>query len=72
MRDPQARKNLAVLSPSAFAAPRPIERQTWRLRVNEMGVQALREYPRLGLEFAPGDFAQDPRLQAMVWRRDRA
>lgn len=62
VRDPRARANLALLSCSAFAAPRPLERQTWRIRVAETGVQARREFPNLALDFSPRDFATDPRI----------
>lgn len=68
-RDPEARANLAVLSCSAFAGPTPIDRQTWRIRLGVNGALALREHPRLALEFGPASFAGDPRLQAMVWDR---
>ena len=35
-------------------------------------LQALREHPRLGLEFPPDSFATDPRLAGMAWARPRA
>lgn len=71
VRDPEAGANLAVLSCAAFAAPQPVERQTWRIRIGRTGAQALREHPRLGLEFGPDAFAPDPRLDGMVWDRPR-
>lgn len=72
VRDPGRGANLAVLSCRAFAAPLPVERQGWRIRIGPTGAQALREHPPLGLEFAPGAFAADPRLAAMRWERPRA
>ncbi len=72
VRDPDAGANLAVLCCRAFAVPQPVERQTWRIRIGRTGAQALREHPRLGLEFATGAFAPDPRLAGMVWERPRA
>lgn len=72
VRDPARRANLAVLTCRAFAAPQPVERQTWRIRIGPSGAQALREHPPLGLEFATDSFAPDPRLDGMVWDRPRA
>ncbi|NGQ91381.1 RES family NAD+ phosphorylase [Rhodobacter sp. HX-7-19] len=72
VRDPGGGANLAVLTCRAFAAPQPTDRQTWRIRIGPAGVQALREHPRLGLEFPPGSFATDPRLAGMAWARPRA
>ena len=70
VRDPRGGANLAVLACSVFAAPAPIDRQTWRIRIGRNGAQALREHPRLGLEFPPDAFA-DPRLDGMAWNRPR-
>jgi hypothetical protein len=69
VRDPLPRANLAVLTCAAFARPAPVDRQTWRIRIGRFGAQALREHPDLRLEFAPGSFAHDPRLQGMNWDR---
>jgi hypothetical protein len=62
VRDPEKGANLAILSCRAFARPDPVERQTWRIRVGEHGVQALCEFPRVAIEFAPSVFAADPRM----------
>lgn len=69
VRDPAGGNNLAVLTCTAFAAPRPIERQTWRLRLSASGVQALCEFPRMGLEFPQDAFAADPRIAKLNWNR---
>lgn len=69
VRDPDRRANLAVLSCRAFADAQPIERQTWRIRIGQSGAQALREHPRLGLDFGRDAFAPDPRLEGMAWER---
>ncbi|NNU80886.1 RES family NAD+ phosphorylase [Halovulum dunhuangense] len=69
VRDPERRANLAVLSCRAFAEAHPVERQTWRIRIGDTGAQALREHPRLGLDFARDAFSLDPRLGGMVWER---
>lgn len=71
VRDPEAGANLAVLTCAAFAAPQPVQRQTWRIRIGRTGAQALCEHPGLGLEFGPNAFAPDPRLDAMIWDRPR-
>lgn len=72
VRDAEGRANVAVLACRAFAAAHPVERQTWRIRIGGNGAQALREYPRLGLDFGRDAFAPDPRLRDMVWDRPRA
>lgn len=72
VRDSEARANLAVLRCAAFLEPQPVERQTWRIRIGRTGAQALREYPRLGLDFGCNAFAPDPRLIGMVWERPKA
>lgn len=72
VRDPAQGANLAVLTCTAFTAPQPADRQTWRIRIGPTGAQALREHPRLGLEFPTGSFAPDPRLDGMIWNRPRA
>lgn len=69
VRDPAGRNNLAVMTCRAFAAPRPIERQTWRLRLSANGVQALCEFPRMGVEFRRDAFAADPRIAKLNWNR---
>jgi hypothetical protein len=69
VRDTDRRANLAVLSCRAFAEAYPTERQTWRIRIGKSGAQALREHPRLGLDFGREAFAPDPRLEGMVWER---
>lgn len=72
VRDPKAGANLAVLSCKAFASPRPLERQSWWIRLSAAGAMALREHPKTGIDFARDSFLGDPRLAAMVWDRPRA
>ncbi len=72
VRDPARGTNIAVLTCRAFRSSAPLERQTWRIRINRTGAQAVREYPRLGIEFPPRSFGDDPRLAGMVWERQRA
>lgn len=68
VRDPGG-CNLALLVCAAFAEPRPIERQTWRMRLGPSGVQAICEFPSQGLEFSREAFTSDPRLAGMRWDR---
>lgn len=69
VRDPEHGANFAVLTCNAFRTATPVDRQTWRIRINRNGAQAVCEHPRLGLEFPPGSFADDARLVDMVWKR---
>ncbi|MEO1249575.1 MAG: RES family NAD+ phosphorylase, partial [Pseudomonadota bacterium] len=45
VRDRAGRANVAVLTCLAFARPEPIDRQTWRLRIGDLGAQAVCEFP---------------------------
>jgi hypothetical protein len=69
VRDPEHDRNLAVLSPSAFAAREPEKFETWRIRVGSQGAQVMREFPAERYQFDRNAFAADPRLVAMVWER---
>lgn len=69
VRDPRHRANLAVLTCHAFTRPRPVGRQTWRLRLGAGGVQAIREFPELAIEFDRNAFAADPRIASLNWER---
>ncbi|MCL6706360.1 RES family NAD+ phosphorylase [Pseudomonas sp. R2.Fl] len=62
VRDPAGGRNLALLKARGFAAPFPVERQTWRIRLGDLAVQALCEFPRRLVGFAVADFCGDPRL----------
>jgi hypothetical protein len=66
IRDPEGGSNLAILMRRVFAEPRPLERQTWRMRVSATGVQALCEFPRARVEFTRLTFSADPRI-AVMW-----
>lgn len=69
VRDPHAGANLALLTCLAFAEDRPIERQTWRIRLSPSGVQAICEFPETRISFDRTAFAADPRLAAFDWDR---
>ncbi|MBB4348306.1 MULTISPECIES: RES family NAD+ phosphorylase [Rhizobiaceae] len=66
VRDPEGGLNIALLMASAFAAPEPSERQTWRIRLSRAGVQAIRNHPLLRMGFSIADFADDPRIAAVI------
>ncbi|MBD9371430.1 RES family NAD+ phosphorylase [Rhizobium sp. ARZ01] len=63
VRDPESGANVALLSARAFAEPKPLERQTWRIRLSTHGVQAICEFPAMRIEFSCTDFGNDPRLE---------
>jgi RES domain len=68
-RDPHAGANLALLTCLAFAESRPIERQTWRIRLSASGIQAICEFPDLRIGFDRNAFGADPRIAAFDWKR---
>jgi hypothetical protein len=62
VRDPGRGRNIALLTAHAFSAREPVERQTWRIRLSSVGVQAICDFPRVRIGFSRADFAADPRL----------
>jgi hypothetical protein len=70
VRDPQHGINLALLACTAFAKPRPIAQQTWRIRLSEAGAQAVCEAPKSGITFDRKSFANDPRIARLRWERE--
>ena len=62
VRDPQHRRNVALLACSIFAKPKPVDRQTWVLFVTEYGISAACEFPRSKLGWERALFAGDRRL----------
>ncbi|WP_439631569.1 RES family NAD+ phosphorylase [Shinella sp.] len=62
VRDPAAGINMALLTATAFAQPKPVERQTWRIRLSALGVQALCDHPPRRIGFSREDFRADPRI----------
>jgi hypothetical protein len=69
VRDTRGGASLALLTCRAFAEPRPIERQTWRIRLSASGVQAICEFPDRRIGFDRGDFPADPRIADFKWDR---
>ncbi len=68
VRDPDGRRNLAVLACAVFSESAPNERQTWRIHLSAHGAQALCDFPGLRVSFGRETF-DDPRLSGMVWAR---
>lgn len=69
VRDPEGRANVALLTCRAFTKPKPIDRQTWRIRLSASGVQAICEFPRRRVGFGRTDLAGNPRLAGLRWER---
>ena len=67
VRDPKG-ANVALLTCKGFAKAKPLEPQTWRIRIGSFGIQAICEFPDKRLEFSRAAFA-DPRLAGMRWER---
>lgn len=68
-RDPARGCNIALLTGRAFAKPKPVALQTWRIHLGAAGVRALCEAPKAGLSFERDAFAADPRIKALRWVR---
>ncbi|MCG6205716.1 RES family NAD+ phosphorylase [Rhodopseudomonas sp. HC1] len=69
VRDPQGGANVAVLTPHAFGARAPVERQSWRIHLDRNGARAFCEAPRSSLAFGRTAFNADPRMSGLVWDR---
>ena len=69
VRDPDGGTNVALLTCRAFAEARPIERQTWRIRLSASGIQAICEFPDARIGFDRAAFSADPRIAAFNWDR---
>jgi len=73
IRYPSARDergiNVALLACAAFSARDPLERQTWRLHLDAVGVRAISEFPAQRVEFGRTAFARDPRVAGLRWER---
>ena len=69
VRDPRRGLNVALLACEAFAKPKPINQQTWHIRLSATGAQAVCEAPRTGMTFDQKVFAADPRIAKLGWRR---
>lgn len=69
VRDPQHKRNIAVLHCRAFARPEPGERQTWRILLGSNGARALCEMPNGRIDFDRKAFLPDPRIATMQWVR---
>ncbi|TIX24349.1 RES family NAD+ phosphorylase, partial [Mesorhizobium sp.] len=50
-RDPKG-TNIALLTCRGFARAKPVEPQTWRIRLGAFGVQAICEFPEKRIEFS--------------------
>jgi hypothetical protein len=69
VRRPAYGKNLALLSCRAFASQKPIDQQTWHIRLSEAGANAICEWPKAGITFDHEAFAADPRIAKLPWTR---
>lgn len=62
VRDPDRGLNVAILSPAALNAKKPEKVQTWRIFIRDTSVQAVREMPRLPIEFPFSYWSSDSRV----------
>jgi hypothetical protein len=69
VRDPGQGMNLALLTCRVFTKPKPIDQQTWHIRLSETGIQAICEAPKSGVTFDRKSFAADPRIAKLRWAR---
>ena len=69
VRDPEERPNFALLKPTVFTQPEPVDRQSWRIHLDANGARALCEMPKLSLAFGRDTFGADVRIKEMMWER---
>ena len=61
--------NLALLTCKAFSVTAPLDRETWRLHLDNRGARAVCAHPERRLEFDRDAFAADPRIAGLRWDR---
>jgi hypothetical protein len=69
VRDPDRRRNVALLTCRAFAANDAVDHQTWHFHLSSTGVRAACEFPKQTISFGRSAFARDPRMSKMRWDR---
>ena len=69
VRDPGHGMNVALLTCRCFKCAKPIEQQTWRIRLSQTGAQAICEAPKSGITFNRTSFAPDLRIVKLRWIR---
>lgn len=62
VRCPASGENIAILQSSSFASQKSYLHQTWGMRITRKSIVAIREFPRLTLDFNVALFATDPRI----------
>ena len=62
VRDPGSGRNVALLTCAAFSSRAPLERQTWRVYLDDAGVRAMCDFPPQRLAFPRATFSADPRI----------
>lgn len=62
VRDSDHGMNLVLLTCLAFARARPVDLQTWRIRVSDTGIQAICESSKSGITFGRESFAANRRV----------
>jgi hypothetical protein len=61
--------NVALLTCRAFANSKPIDQQTWHIRLSDAGARAICEAPKSGITFDRSAFAGDFRIAKLRWAR---
>jgi hypothetical protein len=69
VRDPGQGMNIALLTCRAFRKAKPVNQQTWHIRLSDAGAQAVCESPKSGVTFGRKTFAADPRIANLRWKR---
>jgi hypothetical protein len=68
VRDPDQRKNIAVLSLDALSLPTPEEHQSWSVHYTDEGLIAHCELPKLRLKLEPEQLLGDERTVGLIER----
>ncbi len=72
VRCPDRGRNVALLTPLAFAASKPGEQQTWHLIIKADQVGARCEFPPQTLVFSRARLEDDPRMRGLLEQRNKA
>jgi hypothetical protein len=69
MRDRMSGINVALLTAKAFSHPKPLQWQSWRIKIGASGISALCDFPVARIWFGADYFNADPRLASFNWAR---
>lgn len=69
VRDPETKRNCALLTCAGFSATAPSQQHNWKLWINKSGMHALRDFSDERFSITGDAFARDNRFHGFNWSR---